>query len=266
MLQAKFGGFVSPLNGIDAHRDRERQGARNFSNDAASYAESHKLGDLMCEMLNGLVVSKPDKPVDFLIDLLSKQTAPRVCIVAPPGFPMESLLETICGQHNMVLVSVAPLVEEARERIIDGMTVAEHEADSKGIPDHIVVKLLTERLVKPDCVEKGWLLNGAPVTRGQAQQLVASGHVPDKVLYLSAPDDTLVKAVAAGEDVLERKKQLVTQLQTYRWEMENVYPVFGHISRTFSLENPTLNQAQTDAVMSFLAELPTDPGLKDIKR
>ena len=72
-----------------------------------------------------------------------------------------------------VLVSVAPLVEEARERIIDGMTVAEHEADSKvrrdrtrqqaghryrvtrvhrshplyvqGIPDHIVVKLLTER-------------------------------------------------------------------------------------------------------------------------
>ena len=63
MLQAKFGGFVSPLNGIDAHRDRERQGARNFSNDAASYAESHKLGDLMCEMLNGLVVSKPDKPV-----------------------------------------------------------------------------------------------------------------------------------------------------------------------------------------------------------
>lgn len=30
-------------------------------------------------------------------------------------------------------------------------------------------------------MEKGWLLEGVPATKGQAQQLVAAGHVPDKV-------------------------------------------------------------------------------------
>lgn len=63
LIQAKFGGFVSPLKGVDAQRDRERDGAKNFSLDAATYAENIRLGDLMSEMLNSLVVAKPDKPV-----------------------------------------------------------------------------------------------------------------------------------------------------------------------------------------------------------
>merc|ERR1712178_300958 len=99
------------------------------------------------------------------------------------------------------------------------------------LPDDIVVKLLSERLGKPDCLEKGWVLQEVPITKGQAQQLVASGHVPDKVVFLTAPDDTIVKAVAAGEDVLERKKALVAKLQVYRRAVDKVAPIFAHVSK-----------------------------------
>lgn len=260
---AKFGGFVSPLQGVDAARDSERQGARSFSVDSAAYVESHGLGDLLSEMMNALVVSKPDTPVDFLIELLGKPTAPRLCVVAPPGFNIEAVVEAITVKHNVVPVSMPPLIEEARERIIDGKTVAEH---GEALPDHIVVKLLTERLAKPDCMEKGWLLEGIPLTKGQAQQLVAAGHVPDKVLLLSAPDDNILKAVPAGEDQTERKKELVGKLQSYRWEIDKVAPIFSHVSKLFESASPYASAELIEQIQGFIRETPTDPGLKDAKR
>merc|ERR1712146_46065 len=257
---AMFGGKVSPLKHIDSVRDKERDGAKAFSVDAAGYAEQHRLGDLMCEMLNNLIVSKPDKPVDFLIDLLGKHTAPRLCAVAPPGFVADGCYHEIVEKNNVVPVSLPPLVEEAKERIIDGKTVAEHGEDGKAIPDHIVVKLLAERLAKPDCVEKGWLLQGVPTTKGQAQQFVALGHVPDKVVYFSAPDDVIVKNVAEGEYQIAQKKQLMAALQLYRRQLEDVTPIFSHISKTFEVHLGHMPSDANEKVLAFLDEKRVDPG------
>jgi len=267
---AKFGGFVSPLSNIDAARDQERQGARNFSGDAATYANKAGLGDLMSEMLNGLVVSRPEKPVDFLIDLLAKRTAPRYCVVGPPGFATEGVAESIFSKYNLVLVSLPPLLEEARERIVDGLTLAQHCEGGKALPDYIVVKLLAERLSKPDCAEKGWLLEGIPATKGQSQQLVAAGFVPDKVVFVTAPDDNIIKAVPAEVEGVEtsqeeRKKELQGKLQAYRWEIEKVAPVFAHVSKVFESASVTMSPEQLVPVYSFLDEKPADPGLKDVK-
>jgi len=227
----------------------------------------------MAEMLNSLVISKPEKPVDFLIELLGKKPAPRFCVVTPPGFPVASVTENILKEYNVVLVSLAPLVEAARARIIDGLTVAEHE--EKGpVPDYIVVKLIAERLSKPDCIEKGWLLEGVPLTRGQSQQLVAAGHVPDKVVHFTSPDDTIIKAVTVPEsetqkeDLLARKKELAAQLPSYRWEVSKALELFNHIARTYEVKDPatvtTEGQYDWKQVLGFLGEQPADAGLKDI--
>lgn len=263
---AMFGGNVSPLRNIDAARDVARDGARAFSMDSAEYANTHGLGDLMCEMLNSIVVSKPDKPVDFLIDLLSKSKAPRFCAVAPPGFTADEAFSQIVEKHNVVPVCLAPLVEEAKERIIDGKTVTEHCEDGKALPDNIVVKLLSERLAKPDCVEKGWLLQGVPTTKGQAQQLVASGLVPDKVVYLSAPDDVIAKAVPDSEepqDTVTKKKELMVSLKTYRRELEKMVPIFSHISKEFEVSSAYVSPSGDTGgqIMAFLDERRADPGL-----
>jgi len=228
--------------------------------------------------MNGLVVSRPEKPVDFLIELLGKQPAPRFCVVGPPGYGTESVCESIVKEYNVVPVSLPPLVEEARERIVDGVTVAEHCADGKQLPDYIVVKLLAERLNKPDCQEKGWLIEGIPATKGQAQQLVAAGFVPDKVAFLTAPDDNIIKAVpvtadpppgaAEGEEAPsqgERKKVLEGKLKEYRWEIDKVLPVFSHISKVFESGQATPNEQQLQQIYSFLSEKASDAGLKDVR-
>jgi len=167
-------------------------------------------------------------------------------------------------------VSLAPLVEEARARIIDGLTVAEHEADGKAIPDHIVVKLLSERLAKPDCAEKGWLIEGVPTTRGQAQQLVAAGHVPDKVVHVSCPDDTIIKAVTVpesqtqAEDLLTRKKELAGVLPGYRWECAKAMEALSNVSRAYEVTDPGSVEKAIPEIMAFLAAKPGDEGLRNI--
>merc|ERR1711988_1878168 len=177
---AKFGGFVSPLKGIDAERDKEREKGVDFAKSAADYANEHGLGELMCEMMNGLVINKPEKPVDFLIELLGKAPAPRFVMVSPPGLVNDAAVNAIVEKYNVVPITLAPLIEEAKDRIFDGLTIPELQNEGKALPDSIVVKLLSERLMKPDCIEKGWLLDRVPTTKGQAQELVAAGHVPDK--------------------------------------------------------------------------------------
>lgn len=52
---------------------------------------------------------------------------------------------------------------------------------SKTVPDRFFYEALQQRLARPDCVARGWLLDGFPHTREQCHALQAMGVVPDKV-------------------------------------------------------------------------------------
>lgn len=96
--------------------------------------------------------------------------------------------------------------------------------------------------------------------------LVAAGHVPDKVVYLSAPNYTIVKAVPEGEDVLERKKALISQLDVYRRHIEKVVPIFSHVSKEFELECAYASEEACKNVVTFLDSKAADPGLGGKKK
>lgn len=55
--------------------------------------------------------------------------------------------------------------------------------------------MVVERLGKPDCAEKGWLLDGFPRTPVQAKALKEAGYHPDQFVFLDVPDSILVERV-----------------------------------------------------------------------
>jgi adenylate kinase len=65
----------------------------------------------------------------------------------------------------------------------------------KLVPDDVIIGVVVERLGKPDCTEKGWLLDGFPRTRAQADALSAAGYHPDQFIFLDVPDKLLVERV-----------------------------------------------------------------------
>merc|ERR1711934_53479 len=249
---------VSPLRGYDGARDKERDSVQGLSHNATQYAKEAELGELMTEMLTATILAKPDKPLDFLIDLLSATPAKRYAVCAPPAVPLEAAVKAVSDQEGVIAVSLPPLLDEAKERIIDGKTVEEHGADGATVPDHIVVKLVAERLSKPDCAEKGWVLENIPSTKGQAQRLVAHGFLPDKLLLLNAPDDVIVKQTLEED----QRAGLPEEIARYRKNMTEVTPMFAATMQQFECSGP----GEVDAVLPFIKrslekKKGVDPGL-----
>ena len=63
------------------------------------------------------------------------------------------------------------------------------------VPDELIIDVICDRLKQPDCVSKGWLLDGFPRTKAQADALTAAGMVPDCFVLLDVPEDILVERV-----------------------------------------------------------------------
>jgi len=64
------------------------------------------------------------------------------------------------------------------------------------VPDDLVLNMLFERIERPDC-EKGYILDGFPRTKPQAEALDAyfGQRVQVVALYFSIPDDLLVERI-----------------------------------------------------------------------
>jgi len=63
------------------------------------------------------------------------------------------------------------------------------------VPDDLVIGVVKEQIQQPDLKVKGWILDGFPRTKVQAEALTAAGVTPDKIIFLDVPDSILVERV-----------------------------------------------------------------------
>ena len=59
------------------------------------------------------------------------------------------------------------------------------------VPDETIINIILERLQQLDCVSKGWILDGFPMTQDQATAMRTVGIVPDIIVTLGIDDETL---------------------------------------------------------------------------
>jgi len=59
----------------------------------------------------------------------------------------------------------------------------------------LVIGIVQEQMQRPELKDKGWILDGFPRTKVQAEALTKAGVVPDKIIFLDVPDSVLVERV-----------------------------------------------------------------------
>ena len=64
--------------------------------------------------------------------------------------------------------------------------------EGKLVPHHLVMRIVIERMSKPDIITRGCLLDNFPLTADQATALVGSIHI-DQLLLVDVPDSQLVR-------------------------------------------------------------------------
>ena len=122
--------------------------------------------------------------------------APKLIIAGAPASGKGTQCEMLIEKYGVVHLSTGEMLRAAVAAETEvGLQAKELMESGQLVPDEVIIKIVTERLAEPDCEAKGWMLDGFPRTRGQADALAAAGITADAFVLLDVPDDDIVARV-----------------------------------------------------------------------
>ncbi|XP_063172260.1 adenylate kinase 8 [Candoia aspera] len=157
------------------------------------YAEKHRLFEIMQDLLGGLLIHRPENPLDFLIRQLkfSNCDAPRIFLLGPPAAGKTTIAMWLSKQLIIPRISRENLLTNEWSALAS--EVQHHQERKEAIPEVLWAKLIEERLQLEDCLCSGWILEGLPDTRELSRSLQVMGILPRHVVVLHAPDIVLIE-------------------------------------------------------------------------
>jgi adenylate kinase len=121
---------------------------------------------------------------------------PRIIIIGGPASGKGTQCENIANRYGVLHLSVGDILREAvKEGSAVGRMAKQYMDRGELVPDSVIIDIVSKRLDEDDCRERGWLLDGFPRTKAQAEHLARMGIEADVTLLLSVSDDELVQRV-----------------------------------------------------------------------
>ncbi len=127
----------------------------------------------------------------------------NLVLMGPPGAGKGTQGEILSKRLGIDTISTGVMLRTAiKEQTEVGKMAEKYINDGKLVPDDVIVKIVKERLEKPDCA-KGFILDGFPRTTAQAEALTESGVKIDKVLSLEVEDEKIVERLSSRRECRE---------------------------------------------------------------
>ncbi|HUF16761.1 MAG TPA: adenylate kinase [Thermoanaerobaculia bacterium] len=125
----------------------------------------------------------------------------QIILIGAPGSGKGTQAKHLSGELGIPHISTGDILREAvREGTELGQKAGPIMAGGGLVPDDLMVGIIGERLRAEDA-RKGFILDGFPRTVEQAEKLGAllegNGNGELEVLYLSVPDEVIVRRIAA---------------------------------------------------------------------
>ncbi|HWS29087.1 MAG TPA: adenylate kinase [Clostridia bacterium] len=119
----------------------------------------------------------------------------NIVLLGAPGAGKGTLASEMCRAYGLRHISTGDMLRaHMREGTPLGMEARSFVDTGKLVPDTLIIAMVKERLLKPDC-QKGCLLDGFPRTVAQAEALGRIANI-DMVIYLKVETDVLVKRIS----------------------------------------------------------------------
>lgn len=120
-----------------------------------------------------------------------------IILLGPPGAGKGTQAERIVKEHLLAYVSTGDILRSAvKAQSALGRKAKQYMDEGKLVPDELVVEIVKDRLLDPDCAE-GALLDGFPRTVVQAEFLEKAlpdiGISIDRVLSIEVEEDELIE-------------------------------------------------------------------------
>ena len=116
----------------------------------------------------------------------------RLMMLGPPGAGKGTQAKRLAARLDIPHVSTGDMLREARREGTElGNKAAEYMNAGKLVPDEVVIGIVRERLEQDDA-ERGFILDGFPRTRPQAEALADMGVELDAVINIQVDDEEVV--------------------------------------------------------------------------
>jgi len=133
------------------------------------------------------------------VNVSSSDAASRplsIIIAGAPASGKGTQCEIIKDKFGVVHLSTGDMLRAAVAAGTDvGKAAKEYMDSGRLVPDEVIIGVVKERLDSDDCRRSGWLLDGFPRTRAQADAMVEAGICADCFIFLNVPDELLVERV-----------------------------------------------------------------------
>jgi len=124
----------------------------------------------------------------------------RIILLGPPGAGKGTQARVLMEKYDIVHISTGDLFREnVKNKTALGQQVETILKSGKLVPDEITIKMISERLDRPDC-KNGFVLDGFPRNEAQAvaleKMLQEKGIKLDGVVQMEVDDDKLVGRIS----------------------------------------------------------------------
>ena len=124
----------------------------------------------------------------------------KLIILGAPGAGKGTQAKIISEKLGIPTISTgAAIRSEIAKGTELGLKVKDIISSGNLVSDEIVLKLIEERLAKPDC-KNGFILDGFPRTIPQAEGLDKLGYAPDIVLNLDLSDEVIIDRLSGRRE------------------------------------------------------------------
>ncbi|KAJ3037642.1 Adenylate kinase 8 [Rhizophlyctis rosea] len=146
------------------------------------------------------IIGHTDEVVDTLKKVLAVRKvsrAPRifkVIIAGLPGSGKRSVARWVAEKYGYVHVSPRNVIlEEISAQSHWGKQLQDSAERPEEAPEAIMLELISTRLKKKDCMDRGWILEGYPLTKTQADWLLDHDIVPNRIIWLQSSEETCTR-------------------------------------------------------------------------
>ena len=149
-------------------------------------------------------------------------------VMGPPGAGKGTQSKTLVDTLSIIQISTGEILREAinnGSRL--GLDAQEYLTTGNLVPDELVIKIIEERIVLPDC-QNGFILDGFPRTVEQAialeEILKNIGRTLDKVIFIDVPEKELITRLLKRSEIENRADDNLTaiknRLDVFKKKME----------------------------------------------
>jgi len=124
----------------------------------------------------------------------------RIILLGPAGAGKGTQAKIIAQRHDIPHLSSGELLREmARQETDLGEQIRSYLDDGKLVPDHILIRMIEEKIMSPEC-ENGFILDGFIRTQPQAEavdEMLKKDHMElDMVILLEVEEDALIERLS----------------------------------------------------------------------